>query len=186
MALTPSTMIALGHEATEFNLLEPKTGRYVSSADLPGPTGLLVLFICNHCPFVRHIEQGLIQLGRDYAGKGIDIVAISSNDAVTHPEDGPDRMAEKDYPFPYLYDESQQVAKAYDAACTPDLFLFDGERELVYRGQFDDARPGNDIPVTGKDLRAAMDALLAGKNPAGEQKPSIGCNIKWRTYHRAP
>lgn len=180
MSLTPSTMVELGIEAPAFDLPEPKTGGRVSSEELSGSQGLLVMFICNHCPYVKHIEHGLIQLGRDYRGRGIDIVAISANDAVTHPGDSPEQMAQKRYPFPYLYDESQEVARAYGAVCTPDIFLFDAERKLVYRGQFDDSRPGNDIPVTGKDLRAALDAVLVGKLPSSDQKASIGCSIKWR------
>lgn len=180
MALTPSTMVDLGSIAPDFKLPDPRNGQTVALSDLAGDKGLLVMFICNHCPFVKHVEPGLIQLARDYADKGIDIIAISANDVVSHPDDSPEKMAQKDYPFPYLYDESQAVAKAYDAACTPDFFLFDGDRKLVYRGQFDDSRPGNGVPVTGADLRAAMDALLAGRQPSTDQKPSIGCNIKWR------
>lgn len=180
MALTPSNMIELGSPAPDFELPDPKTGHNLSLSEAAGNKGLLVMFICNHCPFVKHIEAGLVQLGQDYSDSGIAIVAISSNDVVSHPDDSPEKMAEKPYPFPYLYDETQAVAKAYDAACTPDFFLYDGSLKLVYRGQFDDSRPGNDTPVTGKDLRAAMDALLAGKPPLAEQKPSIGCNIKWR------
>ncbi|MDX1757169.1 MAG: thioredoxin family protein [Marinobacter sp.] len=181
MALTPSNMVDLGSTAPDFKLPAPRTGEQVALSDFTGDKGLLVMFICNHCPFVKHVEPGLIQLAKDYAGKGIDIVAISANDATSHPDDAPEKMAQKNYPFPYLYDESQAVARAYEAACTPDFFLFDGERKLVYRGQFDDSRPGNDVPVTGADLRAAMDALIAGDKPTGDQKPSIGCNIKWRS-----
>lgn len=180
MTLTPSTMVDLGSVAPDFNLPEPRTGQQVALSDLVGDKGLLVMFICNHCPFVKHVEPGLIQLAQDYAGRGIDIVAISANDVQSHPDDGPEKMAQKNYPFHYLYDESQAVARAFDAACTPDFFLFDGDRRLVYRGQFDDSRPGNDIPVTGADLRSAVDALLAGGKPSTDQKPSIGCNIKWR------
>lgn len=180
MALTPSNMVALGVPAPDFTLPEPKTGNSLTLTDAAGAKGLLVMFICNHCPFVKHIEQGLVKLGEDYRDSGIAIIAISSNDVTTHPNDSPEKMAEKRYPFPYLYDETQAVARSYDAACTPDFFLFDGDRKLVYRGQFDDSRPGNDIPVTGSDLRAAMDALVAGKPPLTEQKPSIGCNIKWK------
>lgn len=180
MALTPSTMVSLGSIAPDFELPDPRNGQTIALSDLACDKGLLVMFICNHCPFVKHVEPGLIQLARDYAGKGIDIVAISANDVVSHPDDSPEKMAKKGYSFPYLHDESQAVAKAYDAACTPDFFLFDSDRKLVYRGQFDDSRPGNDVPVTGTDLRAAMDALLAGRQPSTDQKPSIGCNIKWR------
>lgn len=180
MSLTPSAMPELGSPAQDFKLPDPKSGQTVALSDLSGGKGLLVMFICNHCPFVKHLETGLIQMGRDYAGKGIDIVAISANDVATQPEDSPEKMAQKHYPFPYLYDESQSVARAYDAACTPDFFLFDKDRKLVYRGRFDGSSPGNDVPVTGTALRAAMDALLAGREPDTDQTPSIGCSIKWR------
>ena len=183
MARTPSTMLPLGTVAPPFSLVDAKTGQTVSSQDLTGQA-LLVMFICNHCPFVQHVRHELAAIGRDYAGSDLDIVAINANDVDSHPEDGPDRMkaeaAKFDYRFPYLFDESQQVARAYRAACTPDFFLFDAERALVYRGQLDSSRPSNDIPVTGADLRAAIDAVLAGKVPSADQKPSIGCNIKWR------
>lgn len=181
MALTPSSMLPLGTTAPDFSLPCPKTGATLSLHEVAGEQGVLVMFICNHCPFVKHIESGLIKLGKDYRDSGIGIAAISSNDAASYPQDGPDKMAQKDYPFPYLYDESQDVARAYQAACTPDLFLFDGNRSLVYRGQFDASRPSNNQPVTGDDLRAAMDAVLAGKPVSANQSPSIGCNIKWRT-----
>ncbi len=180
MALTPSNMIELGSPAAAFSLPEPRTGKQVNLNELNPEKGLLVMFICNHCPFVKHIETGLQQLGEDYRDSGIQIIAISSNDDIAHPADGPEAMALKTYPFPYLYDETQSVAKAYDAACTPDFFLFDAALKLVYRGQFDDSRPSNGLPVTGADLRAAMDLLLTGGEPLTEQKPSIGCNIKWR------
>jgi len=184
MAKTPSNMMPLGTRAPDFSLPEPLTGEQRSLQDVAGPKGLMVMFICNHCPFVLHVEDELIRLGRDYQDRGIGIVAISANDVTTHPQDGPDAMAErakqKDYPFPYLYDQSQAVAKAYDAACTPDFFLFDGDLRCVYRGQLDDARPGNDAPNDGADLRAAMDALLAGEPVSDDQKPSMGCNIKWK------
>ncbi len=153
-------------------------------ADFKNAPALLVIFMCNHCPYVKHIRQGLSQLGRDYLSKGAAIVAISSNDAANYPDDSPARMKEEvksaGYLFPYLYDESQAVAKNYRAACTPDFYLFDRQQKLVYRGQFDDSRPGNNLPVTGKDLRAALDAVLAGKPVSPDQKPSIGCNIKWK------
>jgi thiol-disulfide isomerase/thioredoxin len=143
------------------------------------------MFICNHCPFVKHVEHELAKLGRDYAGSSLGIVAISSNDAISHPEDAPPKLREQalrvGFPFPYLYDETQAVARAYDAACTPDFFLYDDQRRLVYRGQLDSSRPGNGIPVTGQDLRAAIDAVLAGQQPSANQVPSIGCNIKWRS-----
>ena len=154
--------------------------------DLPGmpfPDGAtLVCFICNHCPYVKHIKQGLLDLASDYLPQGVSIVAISSNDPEAYPDDAPDKMALEGYPFPYLFDETQEVARAYSAACTPDFFLFDSSRSLVYRGQFDDSRPGNGIPVTGSSLREALDALLAGEPVSPEQKPSIGCNIKWKGH----
>ena len=180
MALTPSNMIDLGFLAPDFALPEPRTGETVSLQDVRKGKGLLVMFICNHCPYVVHIEQALVALGRDYADSDLGIVAISANDAANYPQDAPERMALKPYGFPYLHDESQAVAKAYEAACTPDFFLFDGDLKCVYRGQFDGSRPGNDVPVTGADLRTAMDNLLAGKEVSTDQKPSIGCNIKWK------
>jgi len=183
MSLTPSTMLPLGTEAPDFRLPDP-SGRLVARDDLADAKGLLVAFICNHCPYVKHIRAGLAAFARDYAARGLAIVAINSNDVATHPEDAPPRMAEESkragYVFPYLYDETQAVAKAYRAACTPDFFLFDGARRLVYRGQFDASRPGSSVPVSGRDLRAAADAVLAGRALAGEQTPSIGCNIKWK------
>ena len=185
MALTESTMtLQLGASAPDFALPDVVTGKTVRRDDFKGQKGLLVMFICTHCPYVKHIEKQLAALSMDYDGEPVSIVAISSNDATTHPDDAPAGLKHQaetfGFRFPYLYDESQAVAKAYDAACTPDFFLFDGEMKLVYRGQFDASRPGNKIPVTGEDLRAAMDAVLAGKEPIAEQKPSIGCNIKWR------
>jgi len=183
MALTPSTMLELGTRAPDFGLPEPATGSRVARSDFDG-TPLLVMFICNHCPFVKHIRSALAEFAREYRDKGLSIVAISANDVANRAEDGPEHMAEETrnagYVFPYLYDETQEVAKAYRAACTPDFFLFDAEHKLVYRGQFDDSRPGNEQPITGRDLRAAADAVLAGKPVGGEQKPSIGCNIKWK------
>ena len=182
MAQTPSTMIELGTKAPEFNLPDPD-GRTFSRDEIAGSRGLLVMFICNHCPFVKHVGEELSRIGNEYPDKGIGIVAISSNDINTHPDDAPPKMKEfaKQYgiTFPYLFDESQEIAKSYSAACTPDFFLFDANLELVYRGQLDDSRPGNDQPVTGSDLRAAMDALVEDKPVATDQKPSIGCNIKW-------
>jgi len=180
MALTPSNMITLGTQLTPFSLPSPKDKRSYCEDDLFKPKGLLVMFICNHCPFVVHIEKGLIQLGHDYSDSEIGIVAISANDVENYPQDGPDKMAEKDYPFPYLFDETQSTAKAYDAACTPDFFLFDNNKTLVYRCQFCDSRPNNDIPVTGIDLRNAMNALIDGRAIDSRQLASIGCNIKWR------
>lgn len=188
MARTESRSTPLGAPAPDFSLLDVKTGRFVSLDDFAGARGLLVMFICNHCPFVIHIREQLAAVAREYADKGMGIVAICSNDAISYPADHPDRMKEeaeaRGYVFPYLYDETQEVALAYGATCTPDIFLFDGlfdgARKLVYHGQFDDSRPGNQVPVTGRDLRAAMDAVLAGREPSTEQKPSIGCSIKWK------
>ncbi|HEY3964198.1 MAG TPA: thioredoxin family protein [Planctomycetaceae bacterium] len=183
MSLTPSTMLPLGTRAPAFSLPDTN-GKTVSIGDFQNAPALLVMFICNHCPFVKHVRTGLAQLGRDYLPKGVAVVAISSNDVKSHPDDSPAKMAieakEAGYAFPYLYDESQAVARSYQAACTPDFFLFDREKQLVYRGQLDDSRPGNGVPVTGNDLRAALDAVLAGKPVAPEQKASIGCNIKWK------
>jgi len=184
MVAVNSTMLPLGTPAPDFRLPDTE-GNTVALQDFAGAPGLLVMFICNHCPFVKHIRAGLAAFGRDYQGRGLAIVAINSNDVENYPEDSPERMAEErraaGYVFPYLLDESQDVAKAYRAACTPDFYLFDAERRLVYRGQFDDSRPGSDRPVTGADLRAAADAVLAGKPVATEQRPSIGCNIKWKS-----
>jgi len=184
MALTEYTMLELGVSAPDFTLTDVVTGKTVSRNGFRGQKALLVIFICAHCPYVKHIEKGLAALGKDYAGQPIGIVAISSNDAVTHPADSPaglKRQAETlGFVFPYLYDETQAVARAYKAACTPDFFLFDAGFRLVYRGQFDRSRPGNGIPVTGDDLRAAIDLTLAGKPVSADQRPSIGCNIKWK------
>ena len=183
MVMTPSQMLALGTAAPEFSL--PDTdGTTVSLSDLSDAPALLVMFICNHCPFVKHIRDELAALGREYREKGVAVVAISPNDVATHPDDSPEKMAEEKaaagYTFPYLYDETQDAAKAYQAACTPDFYLFDGEQKLVYRGQLDDSRPDSGIPVTGRDLRGALDAVLAGSAVSAEQQPSIGCNIKWK------
>jgi len=184
MALTESTMLDLGTTAPDFELTDVVTGKLVRRDDFRDKKALLVMFICTHCPYVKHVEKGLAALGRDYAGKPFGIAAISSNDAITHPDDSPaglKRQAEAmGFVFPYLYDDSQNVAKAYRAACTPDFFLFDDEQRLVYRGQFDRSRPGNGIPVTGQDLRAAIDQVLAGQPVPKDQRPSIGCNIKWK------
>ena len=176
-------MLALGTKAPEFRL--PDTGgKMVALGDFKGAPALAVLFICNHCPYVKHIQAGLAQFARDYQGRGAAIVAINSNDVKNYPEDSPARMAAEarsaGYTFPYLYDESQAAAKAYRAACTPDIFLFDKDRKLAYRGQFDDSRPGKSAPVTGRDLRAALEAVLAGKPGPAIQTASIGCNIKWK------
>ena len=186
MALTESTMeLALGTAAPDFALHDVVTGNIVRREDFRGQKGLLVMFICTHCPYVKHVEKGLAAMGMDYDGKPISIVAISSNDAHSYPDDAPDGLKAQaqrlGFRFPYLYDESQEVARAYHAACTPDFFLFDGDLKLAYSGQFDGSRPNSGIPVTGQDLRAAMDALLAGKPIPKEQKPSIGCNIKWKS-----
>jgi peroxiredoxin len=184
MALTESTMLELGTTAPDFALTDVVTGKTVRRDDFRGQKALLVMFICTHCPYVKHVEKGLAALGMDYAGKPMKIVAISSNDAVNYPDDSPTGLKQQAetqrFRFPYLYDETQAVARAYKAACTPDLYLFDGTFKLVYRGQFDGSRPGNGVPVTGEDLRAAIDALLAGEPVAKDQKPSIGCNIKWK------
>jgi peroxiredoxin len=183
MVQTASTMLPLGTPAPDFRLPDTQ-GRTVARDDFKGSPALLVAFICNHCPFVKHVRSGLAAMARDFQQKGVAVVAINSNDVETYPEDSPDKMAieavSAGYSFPYLFDESQAVAKAYKAACTPDFFLFDKARRLVYRGQMDGARPGNSVPVTGSDLRAAVDAVLAGKPVAKEQKASMGCNIKWK------
>jgi peroxiredoxin len=183
MVKTASTMPSLGSKAPDFSLVNVD-GRTVSLADFEGSPALVVIFMCNHCPFVKHVAPELTRLALDYMPKGVAIVGINSNDASTHVEDSPERMVheveERGYPFAYLYDETQEVAKAYQAACTPDFFLYDAQRRLVYRGQLDGSRPGNGVPLTGADLRAALDAVLAGKAPSQQQVPSIGCNIKWR------
>ncbi len=184
MARTPSTMMMeLGQHAPQFTLPEPG-GSLVSLHDLGDAQALLVMFICNHCPFVIHIREQLATLAREYAPKGVAFVAINSNDVDNYPDDAPEKMRDEKktagYTFPYLYDETQEIAKAYGAACTPDFFLFDADRKLVYRGQLDDSRPDSGIPVTGEDMRAALDDVLAGRAISIEQKPSIGCNIKWK------
>jgi len=183
MSLTPSTMPGLGMRAPDFSLPDTE-GRRVSLADFRDAPALLVMFICNHCPYVKHVREALAKLARDYQAKGVAIVGINANDVAAYPDDSPENMKKEKravgYTFPYLHDESQHVAGAYRAACTPDFFLFDRERRLVYRGQMDASRPGNDVPVTGKDLRAALDAVLAGRPAAADQKPSMGCNIKWK------
>jgi peroxiredoxin len=184
MARTPSNMLELGTKAPEFTLIDTITERDMSINDVKGGTATVVMFICNHCPFVKHVNDELVRLGNDYNDKGIGFVAISSNDVENYPDDSPGMMKivaqEMEYPFPYLYDETQEVAKAYDAACTPDFYVFDKDLKLVYRGQLDDSRPGNDIPVTGKDLRSALNAVIDGKEVSDDQKPSLGCNIKWK------
>ena len=180
----PSTMLALGTKAPEFELPDVVTGLPVGIRDFDGKRALLVMFICRHCPYVRHVRGELARLGRDFAESDLAIVAISSNDPAEYPEDAPESLAEDarqaGYAFPYLFDETQEIARAYTAACTPDFFLFDADRALVYRGQLDDSRPSNGLPVTGEDLRAAIDAVLSGGPVAQEQRASIGCGIKWR------
>jgi peroxiredoxin len=180
---TESTMIALGTAAPPFALPDPATGNTVKLDDLTG-AALVVTFICNHCPYVQHVAAGLAELGRDLTAQGVAMVAISSNDITSHPQDGPEQMAAEarrhGWTFPYLYDETQDVARAFSAACTPDTFVFDGGRRLVYRGQLDDSRPRNGLPVTAADVRAAVDAVLAGRSVDADQRPSIGCGIKWR------
>lgn len=184
MARTESTMLALGTPALDFSLPDVVSGKAVSLKQFRGKRGLLVMFLCAHCPFVKHVEAQLGQLGRDYADSGLGMVAISSNDADENPDDSPEGLraqaGQRDFTFPYLYDQTQEVAKAYAAACTPDFFLFDADHRLVYRGQLDPSRPGNEILVDGRDLRAAIDALLAGKPVSAAQRPSVGCNIKWK------
>jgi peroxiredoxin len=185
MSRTESTMLELGTPAPDFALEDVVSGRTVGLPDFEGKKALLVMFICRHCPYVKHLQHGLAQLGKDYASKSVGIVAISSNDADAYPDDAPEHLremaAELEFTFPYCYDQTQQVAEAFKAACTPDFFVFDDERKLVYRGQFDESRRSNTIPVTGHDLRAAVDAVLTGQTVNPQQKPSIGCNIKWRS-----
>lgn len=184
MALTPSTMVPVGTPAPHFRLPEAATGRIVALTDFAAAPALIVAFLCNHCPYVMHLRSALAELGRECARRGVAFVGINSNDVTRHPEDRPERMAEHTrtagWTFPYLFDEPQEVARAYRAACTPDFFLFDRERRLAYRGQFDESRPGNGRPITGADLRTAMDDLLAGRPVTTRQLPSLGCNIKWK------
>ena len=185
MPLTESTMeLELGLEAPDFALTDVVSGKTIRRDDLRGQKALLVMFICTHCPYVKHIEKGLAALGMDYDGEPVSIVAISSNDAENYPDDKPEGLKKQaqtmGFRFPYLYDETQAVAKAFRAACTPDFFLFDKDLKLAYRGEFDSSRPGSTVPVTGEKLRGAIDALLAGKAPDEDQRPSMGCNIKWR------
>jgi len=184
MAVTASRMLELGISAPDFRLPDTE-GNVVSLADFDKSPALLVIFMCNHCPFVKHVLDKLVELIKEYQAKGVAVLGINSNDVADYPDDSPDKMAklakEGGFTFPYLYDETQEVAKAYSAACTPDFFLFDGNRSLVYRGQMDDSRPGNGMTVTGADLTAAIDAVLGGKPIAADQKPSMGCNIKWKS-----
>ena len=183
MVKTLSTMLPLGTEAPDFSLVSVD-GRTVTLSDVAGAKAHLVMFICNHCPFVKHVADELARLGHEYQERGVAVFAISSNDVATHPDDSPEQMVHeaerRGYTFPYLYDEDQSVAKAYKAACTPDFYVFDVEKKLVYRGQLDDSRPDSGIPVTGADLRAALDAAIAGQPQPEGQKPSLGCNIKWK------
>ncbi|SNR31927.1 Peroxiredoxin [Maribacter sedimenticola] len=185
MARTESNMLALGTIAPEFSLLDTVSQKTMNLHTLTGPEGTVIMFICNHCPFVIHVNPEITKMAKDYQEKGIAFIAISSNDIEKYPEDAPNYMRIKakaeNYTFPYLYDEDQSVAKEYDAACTPDFYLFDKGLKLVYRGQLDGSRPGNDIPLTGMDLRSAMDNLLSGKEIDPNQKPSIGCGIKWKS-----
>lgn len=184
MARTPSHMMPLGTNAPNFELLDTLSGEMRSLDELKSEKATVIMFICNHCPFVKHVDQGLVSLAHDYLNKGVKFIAISSNDVENYPQDGPELMKEEaekvGYPFPYLYDETQEVAKAYDAACTPDFFIFDQDMKCAYRGQLDGSRPGNEVPVTGEDIRAALDDLLADRPVEGVQKPSLGCNIKWK------
>ena len=184
MARTPSVMIPLGFKAPAFELLDVKTDQIIKSEDLFGIKGTLIMFICNHCPFVKHINEQIVQIANDYKNSGIKLIAISSNDIINYPEDSPVEMKKiaikEKFIFQYLFDETQIVAKSYDAACTPDFFIFNNSKKLVYRGQLDDSRPGNNIDVTGIDIRNALDSLINLKKVNPVQKPSIGCNIKWK------
>jgi len=184
MALTPSTMLPLGTDAPEFSLPDVVSEQTVSLGNFSGKKALVVMFVCRHCPYVKHVQNELARLGADYSARDVGIVGISSNDVADYPDDAPQSLRqfaqEQGFAFPLCYDESQETAKAYTAACTPDIFLFDAGRKLVYRGQLDDSRPGNGIPVTGGDLRAAIDAVLSDRPVNPEQKPGIGCNIKWK------
>jgi peroxiredoxin len=184
MALTASTMLALGTKAPDFALPDTVSGKTIRLESFKNAPGLLIMFICRHCPYVKHVQNEIAKIGRDYKDKQLAIVAISANDVENYPEDAPEKLKEMaqslKFTFPLCYDESQSVAKAYRASCTPDFFLFDGQHKLVYRGQLDDSRPGNNEPNNGKDLRSAIDAVLAGKSITTEQKSSVGCNIKWK------
>lgn len=184
MSVTPSNMLPLGTTAPDFSLLDTVSGKRINLEQMRGRAGTLVMFLCNHCPYVKHVNPELVRLAKDYEARGVNCIAICSNDAQAYPEDAPEQMKEAaqelGYPFPYLHDETQAVAKAYLAACTPDFFLFDADEKLVYRGRLDGSTPGNDVPLTGHDLRRAIEALLAGKAIDAEQLPSMGCNIKWR------
>ena len=184
MALTPSKMIPLGTKAPDFRLPDAVSGKQFSLVELKSDKATVIMFICNHCPYVKHVQNGLVELANDYASKGVSFIAINSNDVKNYPDDSPENMkkvAQKmGYPFPYLFDDSQQVARSYDAACTPDFYIFDKNMKLMYRGQMDDSRPGNGKPVTGSDIRQALDSILDGRVISDEQIPSMGCNIKWK------
>lgn len=184
MALTPSTMIPLGTKAPDFKLLDAVSDSEMNLEQLKSDKATVIMFICNHCPYVKHVQQGLVELANDYISKGVSFIAINSNDVKNYTEDSPENMkkvAERlGYPFPYLFDETQEIAKAYDAACTPDFYIFDEGLKLIYRGQMDDSRPGNGKPVTGNDIRKALDQILGGTTVSKDQIPSIGCNIKWK------
>jgi peroxiredoxin len=184
MALTPSKMIPLGTKAPDFELPDAVTDQKVRLGDSVSGKATVIMFICNHCPYVKHVQEELVNLSNTYIDQGVSFLAISSNDIDQYPEDSPLKMKQEallwKYPFPYLFDESQEVARAYDAACTPDFYIFDKNLELVYRGQLDDSRPGNDKPLTGKDMREALDSVLVGNPVSGNQMPSAGCNIKWK------
>jgi thiol-disulfide isomerase/thioredoxin len=184
MAFTESNMMALGTTAPDFTLWDAVTENLVSLSDIAGEKGTCILFICNHCPYVIHVNEELVRVANEYKQKGIGFAAINSNDVENYPEDAPDKMSivakVLRYPFPYLFDETQEIARVYDAACTPDIYLFDGQRKLYYRGRLDDSRPKNEIPLTGRDLREALDLLLAGNSAPEKQYPGGGCNIKWK------
>ena len=184
MAQTPSNMMPLGTQAPKFTLPDTISGKDLNLKDLKGEKATVIMFICNHCPFVKHIEDELVKLGQEYPAKGVSLVAISANDVESYPQDSPEKMKQLaeslGYNFPYLYDETQEVAKAYEAACTPDFYIFNERLECAYRGQLDDSRPGNNVPVTGSDLRDALNSILSGVQISQNQKPSVGCNIKWR------
>lgn len=184
MARTPSNMLPLGTVAPDFKLPDTISGKVLSLDELRSDKATVIMFICNHCPFVKHVDKGIVALARDYQRKGVNFIGISANDVENYPQDAPDLMkieaAKVGYSFPYLYDESQEVAKAYDAACTPDFYIFDKDLKCVYRGQLDDSRPGNGKPVTGRDMRLALDEILAGQPVSSTQIPSLGCNIKWK------
>ncbi len=185
MAKTLSTMMPLGTAAPDFRLPDTVSGRMLGLADVKGSAATVVMFICNHCPYVKHVQSELVRVARDYGARGVGFVAISANDAQSYPEDAPAKMTEAarqaGYPFPYLHDASQAVAKSYLAACTPDFFVFDRDLKCVYRGRLDGSTPGNDVPLTGADLRAALESILGSKPVSPDQQPSMGCNIKWRS-----